>query len=175
MKFRPLLLALFVAVSFTYGLIACGGSGGGDDDDQQQPIDAASSAIDAPAQNIDAAAAMGLGQACTGAGQGDCPAGFTCLALQGGSGSWCSKTCTAGAGDMCATGYTGPGHAQCILQVTPQGGGTAMTYCGVICMDQPGDQTDYCPGCNGTCPGALQCNAPLTTGNPPMTLATGCK
>jgi hypothetical protein len=174
MKFRPLLLALFVAASFTYGLVACGGSGGGDDDGQQQ-IDAPGAAIDAPAANIDAPAAMGIGQACTGMGQGDCPTGYTCLSLTGGSGSWCSKTCTAGAGDTCMTGYTGPGKAQCILQVTPQGGGTAMTYCGVICMDQPGDANDYCPGCNGTCPGALVCDAPLMGGMPAMTLAIGCR
>jgi hypothetical protein len=167
MKFRPLLLAAF---ALTFGLAACGGSGG--DDDDGTTIDAPT-AIDAPV-SIDAAPAMGIGQACTGTGQGDCPANFQCLTLTGGTGSWCSKTCTAGAGDMCASGYTGPGVAACILQVTPQGGGTAMNFCGVVCADQPGDANDYCPGCNGTCPGALQCTTPLMGGSPAMTLATGC-
>jgi len=167
MKFR-----LVAAFALVLGFVACGGGGGDDGDDDGTNIDAPTSNIDAPAA-IDAPVAMGIGQACTGMGQGDCPANFTCLTLQGGSGSWCSKTCTSGAGDMCATGYTGPGVAACILQVTPQGGGTPVNYCGVVCMDAAGGQ-DYCPGCNGTCPGALQCNAPLMGGNPPMTLATGC-
>ncbi len=128
--------------------------------------------VDAPV-SIDAPAAMGIGQACTGMGQGDCPSGFMCLTLTGGTGSWCSKTCTAGAGDMCATGYTGPGRAQCILQITPQGGGNPQTFCGVVCMDSPGG-ADYCPGCTGACPGALQCTSALMGGQPPMTLAMGC-
>jgi hypothetical protein len=166
MKFR-----LVAAFALALGLVACGGGDDGDDDgvtvDAPTAIDAAGGNVDAPP------AASGIGQTCTGNGQGDCPTGFTCLTLQGGSGSWCSKTCTAGAGDMCAMGYTGPGIPACILQVTPQGGGTAMNFCGVVCMDAAGGQ-DYCPGCNGTCPGALQCTTPLMGGNPPMTLATGC-
>lgn len=168
MKFR-----LVAAFALVLGLVACGG---GDDGDGGGVIDAPSGAIDAPGGNIDAPpAASGIGQACTGMGQGDCPTGFQCLTLQGGSGSWCSKTCTPGQGtDTCAQGYTGPGIAACILQVTPQGGGTAMNFCSVICMDAAGG-ADYCPGCNGTCPGALQCAAPLMGGNPPMTLATGCQ
>lgn len=169
MKFR-----LVAAFALVLGLVACGG-GGGDGDDDGTDIDAPTGGIDAPGGNIDAPmAAMGIGQACTGAGQGDCPAGFTCLTLQGGSGSWCSKTCTAGMGDTCPQGYTGPGIAACILQVTPEGGGSAMNYCGVVCRDEPGDANDYCPGCNGTCPGALQCNAALMGGMPAMTLAYGC-
>lgn len=165
MKFRPVLVALVL----TFGLVACGG------DDGDGGIDAAgidAPSIDAP-PNIDAAPAMGIGQACTGTGQADCPVGFECLTLTGGTGSWCSKTCTTGAGDMCMQGYSGPGIAACILQVTPQGGGNPQTFCGVVCADQPGDANDYCPGCNGTCPGTLQCSAPLMN-QQGMTLATGC-
>jgi hypothetical protein len=116
---------------------------------------------------------MGIGQACTGTGQADCPTGFECLTLTGGTGSWCSKTCMTGTSDMCAQGYTGPGVAACILSITPSGGGAAMNFCGVVCADEPGG-ADYCPGCDGTCPGALQCSAPLMGGMPAMTLATGC-
>jgi len=164
---------VLAALALSFGLAACGG--GDDDGGNNTVIDAPSAVIDAPAVVIDAPAATGIGQACTGAGQGDCGAGFTCLTLQGGTGGWCSKTCTPGQGtDMCMTGYTGPGIAACFLAVTPQGGGTAVNYCGVVCSDAAGGQ-DYCPGCTGTCPGALACTAPLMAGNPPMTVANGCQ
>jgi len=167
---------VLAALALSFGLVACGG---GDDDGNNTVIDAPASAIDAPAAAIDAPpATTGIGQACTGAGQGNCAAGFTCLTLQGGTGGWCSKTCTPPTqqmpNDSCPTGYTGPGIAACFLAVTPQGGGTAVNYCGVVCSDAAGGQ-DYCPGCTGTCPGALACTAPLMAGNPPMTVANGCQ
>lgn len=155
-------------------LAACGPSGSDDDDDN--PIDAPSGSIDAPGGNIDAPgttpdAPMGgstLGMACTGDGQGTCPTGFACLNLQGGSGSWCSKTCTGQADMSCGTGYTGPGFPGCLLSVTPSGGGPAQNYCAIICNDAPGAPT-LCPGgptqCNNTCPTPLMCNGNLTDQN----------
>src|SRR5512139_3241761 len=90
-------------------LAACGG--GGKDGDSANPD--AKEFLDAPVQ-IDAPSLppqMGIGQPCTPGTtpQGDCPTGFECLNLNGGTGKWCSKTCTRGAGDMCNVGYTGPG------------------------------------------------------------------
>lgn len=169
-------IRLLAALALTLGLVACGG---GDDDDGNNNgnIDAPTGTIDAPV-SIDAAPYTGIGQACTGAGQGDCPTGFTCLTLEGAAGGWCSKTCVPptqqNPNDTCPQGYTGPGIAACFLQVTPAGGGTAMNFCGVVCSDAAGG-ADYCPGCDGTCPGNLQCTAPLMGGNPPSTLANGCQ
>jgi len=121
---------------------------------------------------------MGIGSTCTpdqANPQGDCPVGFQCLSLQGGTNAWCSKTCTAGTGDTCGTGYTGPGKAQCIYQITPSGGGAAESFCGVVCQDQTANN-QICPTatCNGTCPGTLACSAPLTDQNM-TTVAQACQ
>lgn len=131
------------------------------------------SAIDAPggggpdaAMPIDAPGGGGnaLGMACVGDGQGSCPAGFQCLNLQGGSGSWCSRPCTGQDDLSCSTGYTGPGFPACFLTVTPAGGGAAQPFCTVVCFDEPGSPT-LCPGgaaqCNNTCPSPLQCTGDL--------------
>src|SRR4051812_315859 len=54
-----------------------------------------------------------MGRQCTPTGntveQADCPTGYVCLGLQGGTHPWCTKTCTPdAAGNMaCATAYTG--------------------------------------------------------------------
>ena len=153
---------------------ACASSGGGDDipDNPDARVDAPSGNIDAPGTPIDApgtpidAPPSGtgtIGSVCTGEGQGSCPAGYECLNLVGGSGSWCSKRCTGVNDQSCAVGYTGPGHAACLLTVTPAGGGPAQPYCTILCFDAPGSPT-YCPvasACNGTCPTPLQCTADI--------------
>ncbi len=136
-----------------------GGGGGGNGSDASISTDATSS-FDAPGSG---SSVMGLGQSCTppamGSGQGDCPAGYTCLALQGSTTPWCSKTCATGAGDMCAMGYSGPGVAGCIQQISFNGG-AAMSFCGITCA---GDGVNGCTAttCTGTCPGQLMCNAVL--------------
>jgi len=117
----------------------------------------------------DAAMAMGIGAPCTTmtpGGQGTCPTGYTCLQLNGGTGAWCSKTCMQGSADQCPVGYTGPGVARCIYNITFQGSGSgtgsSALFCGVICADT----TNTCgSACNGTCPGALQCTRPLMSGS----------
>lgn len=148
---------------------ACASSGG---DDINPTIDARPGTVDAPGGTIDAPgvpidgpqATAGIGATCTGAGQGTCPTGFECLNLTGGSGSWCSKRCTGTSDLSCATGYTGPGYAACLLTVTPAGGGAAVPYCTILCFDAPGAPT-YCPGgdpqCNNTCPTPLVCTAEI--------------
>jgi hypothetical protein len=106
----------------------------------------------------------GLGAECTGQGQGTCPVGYDCLNLVGASGSWCSKTCTMGAGDTCDTGYTGPGVGSCTLNITPSGGGAPQSYCAIICQDEPGAPTLCAPStrCNNTCTTPLKCTGALT-------------
>lgn len=154
-------------------LFACSPSGS---DDVEDPIDAAIDSsnppIDAPPNPIDGPPATpGIGTACTGEGQGSCPTGFDCLTLQGGSGSWCSKRCTGTSDQSCAVGYTGPGHAACLLAVTPAGGGTPQNYCTIVCFDAPGAPT-YCPGgdsqCNNTCPTPLTCTAEIAAQGGPV-------
>lgn len=163
--------------SLAVTLAACGGP---DDDDGSTTIDA--SRIDAPPGAIDAAvdapmAMGGLGSPCTGTGQGNCATGFECLSLTGGSGSWCSKTCTGAQDTSCGTGYTGSGFAACFLSVTPAGGGTARLFCGIICEDLPG-APNVCPGgdtqCNRMCPAPLMCTANLTTMPGGPTVARAC-
>lgn len=146
--------------------IACGGGddagggGGGSNGSDASISSDANSSVDTPGSG---SAVTGLGQACTppstGSGQGDCPPGFTCLAIQGFTTPWCSKSCATGAGDMCATGYAGPGVAGCIEQITFNGG-AAMTFCGITCS---GDGVNGCTTttCTGACPGQLMCNAVL--------------
>ena len=135
-------------------LAACGGDdGGGSSIDAPPAIDAA----------LDAPAVKQIGTPCTpdqNNPAGDCGAGAICLALQDGSGPFCTKTCSQGAGDMCGVGYTGPGRAACILGVMPQGGGTTTTVCGIICSST---NEQICPAatCDGTCPSPLQCNGAI--------------
>jgi hypothetical protein len=98
-----------------------------------------------------------IGRACTGEGQGNCPAGFVCLGLQGGSGtSWCGIDC-AGDATICEA-YDGPGRAMCLLNVDSDNDGTGdMTSCVIVCEDTTGS---VCPSaeCDGTCPANLACS-----------------
>jgi hypothetical protein len=168
---------------------ACGGGGksGGDDDggdDDGMPIDADNGddggqpPNDAPPQPGD----KQIGSTCTPDpndtfGQGDCPAGFSCLNLIGGTNPWCSKACTPNM-DMCAQGYAGPGKAQCYITVTPAGGGAQQTMCGVVCDDLTnGDQICPASQCNGTCPGTLACTKDLDgqVNGQDMVVAKGCQ
>lgn len=157
---RSCLACLFVM----FALVACGDDGGGGGNGN---IDAPSGTVDAPNNPPVDAPPMGMGgigTKCTPSAQnpqGDCPSGFLCLNLQGGSHAWCSKLCTKGAGDTCAQGYTGPGLASCYLTVTPQGG-NPMDVCGIVCADQTGNNS-ICPAaqCNGTCPAMLMCTSEL--------------
>jgi hypothetical protein len=141
---------------------ACGGDDGGSAGD-----DGNGSGSDAgPGPGSDAGpAAKQVGTACTPdmsdpPGAGDCGAGFTCLALEGGHGSFCTKTCTADTtgNAACNAAFTGPGISSCLLSVMPSGGGTATNYCGIVCSTT---NTAQCPDCNGTCPAPLTCSAPL--------------
>lgn len=168
------ILALTAVSLLSLGLSACGDDGGGD------PIDA-SPAIDAPAAMPDASAipdamppVQALGRTCTGAGQGDCPTGFDCLTLQGGTVSWCSRRCVGQADPICADGYTGPGLASCFLSIDENNDGTPdFSACAVICSDPPG-APDICPTCDGTCPGALQCTAEVLDQNMAV-IANSCQ
>ncbi len=133
--------------------------------------------LDSPRPPPDGATpAAFLGAACTGQGQGTCPVGYDCLNLQGGSGSWCSKQCTMGAGDTCDTGYTGPGVAACVLNVTPTTGATPIPYCAIICQDEPGAPILCTPDarCTSACTTPLVCSGPLTT-NTGMVVGQICK
>lgn len=146
-------------------VLACGGGSSTPMGDDDVPADSSTN----PTPDTSTTPTAGIGTTCTpdqANPQGDCPAGFVCLNLQGATNAWCSKTCTAGAGDTCATGYTGPGKAACLLQVTPQGGGAAETFCGVVCEDLTGSN-QICPAgvCDGTCPGTLACTGALTDNN----------
>ena len=166
---------------------ACSSSASGSHTNTDAPahgsIDAPGSGSNNPLIDAPIAGIEGIGKACapgtgTGITQGDCPTGYLCLSLTGGTHPWCSKTCTAGTGDTCNTGYTGPGLAQCYLQVTPSGGGTAMNFCGAICEDDttnPANQICPTSKCNGTCPStpALACTAALT--NNGTMVAKGCQ
>jgi hypothetical protein len=165
-------------------MFACGGgkSGGDDDggDDDGMLVDAddggdAPLPIDAPPQPND----KQIGSTCTPDpnntfGQGDCPDGFFCLNLVGGTNPWCSKGCVKNM-DMCAQGYTGPGLADCNLTVTPAGGGAAMDVCSVICDDLTnGDQICPASQCNGSCPGTLACTSEFKDMNMNV-VAKGCE
>lgn len=158
----------FIAAT-TLSLTACS-SGGGDDGgggDDTADIDAA--VTDEPDANTTTAKQVGdtcVPDSANPQGPGDCGAGFTCLNLQGGNGAWCSKQCDPAA-DQCAAGYTGTGIPACVFGITFEKGGPATNYCGVICNDLPGDPAICNPptACNGSCPGTLQCSAPLNTGD----------
>lgn len=167
--------AIVVVVTGATTFIACGGSGGGGGDDGPDVRDAAAMTDGNSGPNSDAATAdgngnapSGLGDACTpssggGSGQGDCPPGYSCLALQGATHPWCSKVCTEGAGDTCGNGYTGPGVAGCIQRIT-FGSAASMSYCGITCA---GDGVNGCTTstCTGDCPSNLMCSAPLLDGS----------
>jgi hypothetical protein len=149
----------------TISMFACGGgSSNGDDDDA--PTDGPNNTTDGPNNQPDGPVNPGtspIGTTCTPDAnnpQGSCPVGFQCLNLQ--TGAWCSKTCTQGAGDTCASGYDGPGKAECILDVGPEGGPTEK-FCGVVCQDMTRGNL-ICPAsqCNGTCPDALTCSGDLS-------------
>lgn len=157
---------VFAAVVAT--VISCGGDDGGGNtggSDAGGVVVDAKVFLDAPGSGS-GSNVTGLGQTCTppamGSGQGDCPAGYVCLALQGSTVPWCTKPCTTGTGDTCAMGYTGPGIAGCIQQVSFNGG-AAMSFCGITCA---GDGVNGCTTttCNGTCPGQLMCTAVLMDG-----------
>lgn len=176
MRLTTILFSIFAAT--TLSLAACGGSSGGDDTagDDTTDIDANTGAPDA-----DTTVAKQLGDTCvpdavTPGGPGDCGAGFRCLSLQGGTGAWCSKECTQGAGDTCNVGYTGAGIGLCFMSITFTQGGPATLMCGIICNDPAGDPM-VCPAgeCTDTCPGTLACTAPVNGGNPPMMVAEACQ
>ncbi len=169
------LTALLAISAFACG----GGSNGGDDD---VPTDGPGGNTDGPSQTDDGPVNPGnstLGTTCTPDAnnpQGSCPTGFECLSLTGATNPWCSKTCTAGAGDTCATDYTGPGKAACILEL--EGGGQ---FCSVICQDMtadPPNQLCAAGQCNGLCPGSLACSGDLQVSindDPPMVLGQVCE
>ncbi len=173
---RTVLFAVMVS------LVGCGGggNGGGGGDDDDTPSDG-SNPTDGPNPTPDSPTAVSaLGTTCTPDAnnpQGSCPAGFECLNLQGATNPWCSKTCTMGAGDQCADGYTGPGKAACILTVTPEGGGAGVSFCSVICMDSTGNN-GICPAgqCDGTCPGSMMCTGDITNNaQPPAVIGKACE
>ena len=125
-----------------------GGGGGGDGADGGGVIAA------------DAAPYSGLGQACEGEGQGNCPAGFMCVALT--EGSWCSKECETH--PQCQEGYTGPGLPACIVGVSTNGDETPeFVMCGIVCEGIPATGCDE-EKCDGTCPGELTCTSPVSNG-----------
>lgn len=168
MSSRLLSVSLITAVTVGATVFACGG---GDDGqhvgthpDAKVYMDA-KVFMDAPGGSN---GYMGLGQPCTppsqGSGQGDCPAGFVCLNLTGASHAWCSKACTTGAGDTCPQGYTGPGVASCLEQITFGSGMPALDFCGVTCA---GDGVNGCTSatCTGMCPGQMTCNGTLVDGS----------
>ncbi len=169
------LTALLVISAFACG----GGSNGGDDDDV--PTDGPGGNTDGPNTQPDGPVnpTSPIGTTCTPdaadpVGQGSCPAGFSCLNLMGATNPWCSKTCAGIDDTSCATGYDGPGKAACLLTAGPQGGPT-QNFCGVICEDTTAEG-NFCPECNGTCPGAMACTGPITNNNPPpATLGNACE
>jgi hypothetical protein len=159
---RLLSTTIVVGVAALATFFACGGDdgggGGGGNVDAFVQLDA-KVFMDAPPAS--------LGSTCTpsmdGSGQGTCPTGYTCLRLGSASPAWCSKSCVRGSGDQCDTGYTGPGVANCMWDVSFTMGGSAYQYCGVICSG-----TSACgsaAGCDGTCPGSMTCTQPIGTGS----------
>lgn len=165
-------IALLTFITAAAGCSDDGGDGDGDVD-ASPPLDAqvvdAMPAVDAPEPVY-----QGLGQSCTGAGQGDCPGGFTCLNLQGSSGTWCSQQCVDAADQVCANGYAGPGVPQCLLSVDEDNDGTPdFNTCLVLCQDGPAPG-DGCAGCDGTCPGNMICDQPIMNTDG-MVVAQACR
>ncbi len=161
-------LARLASLSVVLGVVAAAtffACGGGDDGGGGGIQDAPGGDIDAKVF-LDAPPAMGIGAPCMpsmdGSGQGNCPDGYTCLSLTGGTGGWCSKSCTRGSGDMCATGYTGPGVANCIWDIQFGSDTTKYPFCGVICS---GTSACGATNCDGTCPGSMACSFTLMNGS----------
>ena len=158
----PLSLAIAMASCSSSSGAAFGSgtdSGGGGSDsggkDGSSATDGGSGTDSSPSEG--GGATNGIGMTCTpdaDAGQGSCDTGFICLALQGGTNAWCSKTCVQ-ATDHCADGYTGIGKPQCTLSVD------SVDYCGVICQDETDGGICSPTTCNGTCPGSLACTGQL--------------
>lgn len=171
---RPVKMLFSVLFALTLTL----GCGGDDGDGGGTPDAGNAGGPDAAASSPDAMiAAGGIGTPCTpdmASPQADCPAGFICLGLQGGSGSWCTKECTGNADTSCATGYTGPGWAGCFIGVDTNGDQMAdFNACGVICQDMG---AGVCTGgitCDGSCPGSLTCSGPVSGGSGQV--ATSCQ
>jgi len=161
-------------ISIALVLAACGGSDDNGDGNNGNP-DAKTFEDAPPSTPMDAppSTQMGIGQPCTPGmtPQGNCPDGFECLQLNGGSGAWCSKTCTPGAGDTCAMGYVGPGLAQCVYSIT---GADMQTraFCGIVCQANNPAQCSATQ-CDGTCPTPLACTAELMN-NQMMVVAKAC-
>lgn len=164
---------------FALSLVFTAGCGGGDGDD----VDAGAGSIDANPNAADASnggpdamtnAANALGQPCTpdgAGGPGDCPADHICLQLNGGSGPFCTKTCTAQNDPVCTTDYTGPGVPACVYAIDTNNDMMAdFNACAIICEDLG---AGICPTCPATCPAPLQCTADLTNGM--TTLARACQ
>jgi len=106
---------------------------------------------------------QGLGQNCTWTGmieQSNCPTGFDCLRINGGSGGgFCTKTCMQVSPDPCQAGYTGVGTALCRWQIMD--GTTTQDFCALICQDLSANHTICSPQvCDGTCPNGLVCKLP---------------
>lgn len=158
-------------------MLACGGGSSTPMGDDDVPADSSNN----PTPDSPTMSAAGIGTTCTpdqANPQGDCPAGFVCLNLQGATNAWCSKTCTGPADNSCATGYAGPGKAACNLEVGPAGGPTE-TFCGVVCQDATQGNL-ICPAdvCTGTCPGSLACSGVLMgsiNNGPQMTVGMVCQ
>src|SRR6476469_5298848 len=101
-------VALVASSTFIATVVGCGG----DDSCTTPRIDAATGGSGSGSGSGNGSgsgsgsgnATMGIGQPCTppatGSGQGDCPAGYTCLNLMGASHPWCSKPCATGSGDQ---------------------------------------------------------------------------
>jgi len=183
MQLSRLFAATFVvSIASVATIVSCGGDDGGTGGpDANHGSDAghhdSTPGSDATPGSDGSSGVAGLGTTCTpdgSGGQGDCPTGFVCLALQDATNPFCSKTCDP-SNDTCGTGYTGTGVAACIFGVSDGSGGSATDYCSVVCEDDTGTHA-ICSAsvCNDTCPGALQCSAPLMNGSG-MTVAKGCE
>ena len=149
-------LAALTLLLFLSTAPACGGGdddGGGGGGGGDAPGD-----VDAGPTLADAAPYTGLGQACEGEGQGNCPAGFMCIALA--TGNWCSKTCDTH--PECQEGYEGPGLPACVVGVDTNNDMMAdFVMCGIVCEGIQG--TGCTPEtCDGTCPEGLECTSSLS-------------
>jgi hypothetical protein len=160
-------VALVFSVAGAAAVVACGGDDGNKTNPDAKVVDSSNGSGSGSGSGSNSNE-QALGKHCTpaasGLGQGDCPAGYTCLAIQGGHDTWCSKTCTQSA-DTCDSLLNGPGLGACLLSLTGSDGGSAMTYCGIVCAANAGSAV--CPDCNGTCPsnGGLTCSASFGSGN----------
>lgn len=162
------LLSFTVVVGAATGamIVACGSDSGSKADakifkDSFVPMDAGANVI---------------GKTC--GSNADCGTGGLCITLRVSSGSgsgsamtghpFCSEACTQGAGDMCATGYTGTGFPVCLVS-----DGMGGHVCAVICAEKTSGT--LCPNgsCNGTCPGTLTCTVPLSTGSGSAVMEVG--